>query len=466
MPVHRSHLVVMVVIVVIVVTSRNMQVGAQDMGNCEDGQQLWTDCLPTWALTPDGTMGRFTFVSQDNITIPAEDIDQVNQDLALVVGDLLQVVEEERNCAVLDTEWRAGVMNFFAQRGLNPASPNCISRYSLTHKIGQRYEALQDLSSNYFAKWGQPWAGFFDSRTIWPLGPWRFDFQAETQVCNIHTLTLASVDGEWSVVSSLTNMEPNLALEDTKRMYLMSLLRIDISDISNPRFLNETVQIRTPQADPNNRSGPGAGTLRLDIWGGKAGLATVTDQAPLQNPLVDMLLKQDNQNAELFQETLLPSNIAILAMPMVINLVPSHTVKLKTWSAIFLFILATDIVTTLPFLIKGVELITQARSASAGLVAYHVGNWGESQHLQLWLGSCGIAKSPVPGIVFLVVGFFMLALGMFLEVVTHKRTEVVDFAKSVHKGRRTSRRKSTETNDTDLEFARDDNTALHLESTI
>lgn len=123
-----------------------------------------------------------------------------------------------------------------------------------------------------------------------------------------------------------------------------------------------------------------------------------------------------NQNAiDLASDAVTISNIAILALPMVMSLIPlAMLADMQGW-AMLCYVIFTDVFSTLPLLIKGIELIMAGRS-TADVVMFHLGNTSFSQ-MEIFAVECsGESKFMLLGIVFVIVSLAVLILGVCLEV--------------------------------------------------
>lgn len=110
------------------------------------------------------------------------------------------------------------------------------------------------------------------------------------------------------------------------------------------------------------------------------------------------------------------SNIAILALPMLMNIIPVSFVADLNGLGMFVYVLVTDVFTTLPFLIKGVELIRSSRPNSKVVMAHSAGT-DSLGTFQVWASQCrGRDYFRVTGIIFVLVALTALVLGLALEI--------------------------------------------------
>eukprot|EP00180_Rhodochaete_pulchella_P001780 Plantae.Rhodophyta-Rhodochaete_pulchella.ctg2673.p1 GENE.Plantae.Rhodophyta-Rhodochaete_pulchella.ctg2673~~Plantae.Rhodophyta-Rhodochaete_pulchella.ctg2673.p1 ORF type:complete len:471 (+),score=64.95 Plantae.Rhodophyta-Rhodochaete_pulchella.ctg2673:473-1885(+) len=406
-----------------------------------DEEDWYKTCLPPWAA------GRYKVITNDTIGFPENQVPDTAALVDTVAVPFFREIlgDKQPPCNLRDSDWVDGVQFNFNVRTFGEVSLSCLSSFEIPNDVSSKVAAIRTINERAVAQLS-PYIGELDldGEEAHPIGLWRFpDF--DSQQCELERLTLYNVDGRWGLWVGATNAPANDTRPDGRRMYLNFIVVMDVANGDYTTTLkNENVvfQIATAENDEGEgNSGPlGIGTLASASWAGIPGLSSVSDMPPATNPAIIAMLSRNHQDAEVAAETLLPSNVAILALPMVMNLVPSSALKLKSWRAIIVYVLVTDFATTIPFMIKGIELIVQATKKSSTAIGYHTGEVGSSQHLEIWAGSCSLAQSTGPGIAFLLVGTLVLLTGIATEVLTHKRDEVTTVTRSMSMRLRRRRR--------------------------
>lgn len=115
-------------------------------------------------------------------------------------------------------------------------------------------------------------------------------------------------------------------------------------------------------------------------------------------------------------DALTVSNIAILALPLAMNLVPVAFVADLTTAGLVIYIIFTDILSTIPFLAKGVELVLLGRPRGNFATAFFAGNESLAQ-IEVWSALCqSEPKFRNVGIAFIVTALVSMITGVLLEV--------------------------------------------------
>mmetsp|Transcript_8091 Transcript_8091/g.19229 ORF Transcript_8091/g.19229 Transcript_8091/m.19229 type:complete len:474 (-) Transcript_8091:68-1489(-) len=380
--------------------------------SCEE----FVDCIPGWAD------GHFAVASNDTISFEEEAKKTLSEDLTTAIADIVEL-SRTPECDISNSQWKAAVENFFGLRQWGSISSSCLSEHETGDDFSARFEAAKRVQASFVGQLKSYAEKEFESSESYPVGDWQWNFEQEGQICQAEKLSVIFADGSWAVQAATTNGPATENRPNKARLYLNTMIPFEVREDKNLALVEGSFPVRIATV--------GSGTIVRAAWSGQAGLSSVDNQPPLQNPGISKMLQRNDQDAELASETLLASNILILAVPLVLVLVPSSTLKLTSWKSIFVYILMTDFITTLPFLVRGVELVLQATKRSSIALAWHTGNIGEAEHMDIWFTSCSLEQSPLPGILFLVIGIVVLLAGLVVEVLTHKREEVYKASRNI-----------------------------------
>ncbi|CAN8074650.1 unnamed protein product [Agarophyton chilense] len=232
------------------------------------------------------------------------------------------------------------------------------------------------------------------------LSAWNF-FQ-DAQHCRLENAMAYRVNSTLYVHTAVTNHPVH--------HYVPDLQRAILSEFVDRRF--QTLKMVHPRwSDSQNEL---ASTI-VQQSEGRAEFASVRMSAEQNTALADAL-KHNHVIIDLARDAIVPSNIAILALPMIMTLVPVAFVGELSTLATLLYVVLTDLLSTIPFVIKGFELYNSARINRNEMVAYHVGT-KENGKIELWVARCtGSDGFQRVGIGFLVFALCTTALGLLLEV--------------------------------------------------
>lgn len=155
-------------------------------------------------------------------------------------------------------------------------------------------------------------------------------------------------------------------------------------------------------------------TTLVAMWGG-GGVAVEVQKfddglSPLGQAYRNNLVRVD-----LASDSVTISNVAILALPMAMALVPVAFIADLNMMGMFAYTLVTDVFSTVPFLIKGIELVQSSRPNSKVFSGQYAGN-DSFGALQVWTAECaGQGEFRVMGIAFMVTALSVLVMGVSME---------------------------------------------------
>lgn len=229
----------------------------------------------------------------------------------------------------------------------------------------------------------------------------------------------ASGRGQWYLKVGVTNEPETLFLPFLQRQYVLEHIRASVTG-SRPVFerpANTSAFInRLP------RGAKEAVTTSVGLYGGKPTPSQF--YAIPEDEIVsyrDAYLKME-KDVDVSAESMLPSNIVILAMPIVLNFLPVALISGVGTLGVLLYVLVTDILTALPLAIKGFELLATASkvhvSANSFLLGHPVLGDAISEH---WIARCQTNdRFRINGIIFLCCALFAIVLGISLELIAAK----------------------------------------------
>lgn len=385
----------------------------------------------------------FVLAADQNVSMTSSP--EVNQALGAILPEVFSRVAQP-NCDFRDENWIGGVVKGISDRGLGDIDWTCPSTFEFDVDSSIVFPAYRTLALET-ARTVSPFAKeAFGTEEVFPLTGFVFNYPFDGQVCQLEALTLLHVQGRWALQNAGTNAPIQESQADYRRQYL---------SIINTLILNGSSVTMEGVNIPLTIRGE-TGNMEHSKWAGTAGLS-------LANPSYDngqttaSLRERNSRSVDALRDTLLPSNIAILALPMAGNLVPSSALRLTTWKSLVFFIILTDFLTTLPFIIKGVELVVQARKVAATTLVFHMGRPGDVQYVDVFSQSCSLQTSSfAAGWVFISFGVGLLLLGTCLDIGTHKRDSVKRMKRRLSSRLRKSQSMSALQEELDLECRSDD----------
>ena len=168
-------------------------------------------------------------------------------------------------------------------------------------------------------------------------------------------------------------------------------------------------------------NGSTQGTAVIEYWGGKESWVYYFNKELNEHLALKSVIDSSTVAKELVQDSGAASNIAILMLPALLSLVPLGLFQDFGLVAGILYAIATDVISVLPILIKGFELLITGNSTFYSMISKIYGVFEEDElgWAQTWTAKCTIQPHiRIKGIVFVTIGFSSMFIGIFLELLT------------------------------------------------
>lgn len=265
--------------------------------------------------------------------------------------------------------------------------------------------------------------------------PYEFDYVTETTSCRVNYAGGVRVHGKWYMLSTITSKLAAMNVPFPERQTIAEYHHI-LPNKSLDNSLNMAMPIRPEDGDDSPHVLENHTTTLLIAGGGSSQPSdfgrVFIDDIPALNDALDIL----DLSVQQANDALTPSSIAILILPLVLNLVPSVLLMPLSGSVTMLvYILITDVVTVIPLTIKGIELVVignhKAYSVSGRITSPVNGTLGAAAGAQIWGARCQAKKDLITvGTVFVCLACFSLVIGIALEWVSReyvlRKTELLN----------------------------------------
>lgn len=233
-----------------------------------------------------------------------------------------------------------------------------------------------------------------------------WDLTRNSQRCLVSNAFFMHKNGVTYFRSFLNNLPPGVWGGTYGRQSIVEFIRQDMNTSvrsihrrngNEDQFENSTTIL--VKRDGRSRNGDNPGFVVFDDPSSPVGRVYRLNQVPI----------------DLASDAVTVSNIAILALPMVMNIVPlAILADVQGW-AMLCYVIFTDVFSTLPLLIKGVELINAGRSMT-DVVMFRVGN-SSLNIMEIFGVECsGEPRFRSLGIIFVVISSMAIIIGICLEV--------------------------------------------------
>lgn len=333
-----------------------------------------------------------------------------------------------RTCNFEEKGWVNTVRTHFGIRGWAEPDLRCITelhgvlvekKQPPLHSVDTLFDTIRNRA--------QALNSFAQDITDVVLGNWTNGFAIYeqpygrlAQQCILNNIGAVRVNGKWHIITTFTNAPKEQTLRDFQRQYLMEYITIgEDGNLARP------LQMRLPERpeEGEERVTFDNATTLLSSWGGKPttsffGILEIEDNLAI----IDALDATDPyvQQAE---DAVAPSNISILVLPLLLNLVPISLLAEVSSVFMFIYVLLSDVLTVIPLAIKGGELLFIGRKKERAVVLRLSGSLNgtlsETAAAELWAAECGANDNvEVVGIIFLTLSLTFLVIGIVAEFVS------------------------------------------------
>lgn len=233
--------------------------------------------------------------------------------------------------------------------------------------------------------------------------------------CTVRSVVGVRVRGRWGVHAKLTNDVVDVPLAEGSRQYLHELLSADGRG-----------QIRALTVNAWREGGAGMenATTTLSLGGGRPPASEFLMTEAEGTPALQSVLGAHRKQRSLAQETVFSSNVAILVLPMVMTLVPISSIDYVEMPLVVLYAIFTDVFSTLPLLVKGLELLALPDDGGCESWVHGVEETDPlgTVIVETWCAGCKARTAfRAYGKAFVASALFFMILGVTMEWVVRRR---------------------------------------------
>lgn len=168
------------------------------------------------------------------------------------------------------------------------------------------------------------------------------------------------------------------------------------------------------------------GTFNVEVWAGKPGTHIFITERTQDNRGIIGALEKSALRTELVAESRLASSIAILFLPSTLALFPVSLFQEVSLSTSFVYSLATDILSIVPVVSKGIELIFFGLSKQWAIYSRFYGGADpdSSAFVIHWISYCSMKRLVlIQGVLYVILGLGLMIIGISLELIASKKLE-------------------------------------------
>ncbi len=232
------------------------------------------------------------------------------------------------------------------------------------------------------------------------------------------------IRGKWAVMVSLTQFPVFVDRGDRRRQYIVEYLTSENGVAGN--IIVKLPKMIAVDQDKRNVEIVANTTTTWENWLGRPGSSIFRGRTPPgENPAIAEALSAKADWREQVEDSRAASNISILTLSCLFTLIPLASIADVSMLALFVYTIATDIVSCIPLSIKGIELLQANRRHDTTVVWAFGGLQFSEKHslvVESWSASCE-TKSDVryAGVGLLLFALVMMVVGVILEIYASSR---------------------------------------------
>lgn len=325
-------------------------------------------------------------------------------------------------CNLEDGQWAVSAQQQIALRGYTEKPVvSCVTDFieSDDNEETRQYEHIYEIAriirdnAPRIAKAANTNFSNPDAIFDWP-------YNTKTEDCTINVLGAYRIQRDWLLNIGITN--------EKKENYTAEFSRHYINEgIGRDGKVGRMKLFKRPDNDAKNQTHvliEGATTMMVS-HNGIAAPAVIKPIPFEENLAVRRALDKADLYSQQVTDATSPSSIAILVLPLFLNLIPIALLADVSTRSTFLYALLSDVLTVIPLSIKGIELISIGSATFIGSVvrisSTSDGSESEAAAAEMYGALCVPKKDVLPtGIVFLTVSLVFLVAGLIGELVAKK----------------------------------------------
>ena len=253
------------------------------------------------------------------------------------------------------------------------------------------------------------------------ISQYEMDGPSGMRTCKVFKLFTIRNGMEWNLDAAFTNYDSEEELPNFERWYGGELIEFKGSEVHKSRRRSLKSCTLSGKENPIKN-----GTFGTEVWEGRPSSHVFITERTEDNKGIQKALDVSNLRAELVVESRLASSIAVLFLPSVLALFPVSLFQEVSLATGFVYSLATDILSIVPVVIKGIELIYFGSKKQWAIYTRFYGGADLDQPASAihWISYCAMKPQIlVQGIMYLIVGLSLMGVGIALEFLAARRLQ-------------------------------------------
>jgi len=292
----------------------------------------------------------------------------------------------------------------------------------LIDDIEQLKEEGELVSEAIANAYGLDWKGYVNDK--FPVEDRRI---VQIRKCTAYRALGIRVNGTWSLAVSIYQHPYNFNAGKWKRVWITEFVTKNGTELSQHKIHHPTCE-KLPENETSTLVSYSTGTavkergvslVKWDHYG--RSIEHISEHSG-----IEVALEESARHRELLQDSSAASNIAILVLPGLLTLFPIGLFQDANIRTTIAFSIATDVISVLPIMIKGCEMIHYGRKKYFGnQIRFHGSpDPDKIAIVQFFPAKCEFdSRIVIFGIVLLCIGLILMFLGLSLEYLSLKKVE-------------------------------------------
>lgn len=261
--------------------------------------------------------------------------------------------------------------------------------------------------------------------------------------CRVYQVAGLRKGDNWHIINAVTNQPVDLNVPLYQRQTVSELIHAHQNgSLSSLRFAAKNINSESGEEDTDKKQKMvWNATTTINSGYGAKSLSMFKSMFFANAP--SLLSAKDNSDLwiQQAQDALTPSSLAILILPLTLNLIPIAVIAQVRTTVLYIYLVISDILTVIPLAIKGWELMHIAdqtfQDSAIRITSADDGSRAPSAVMQLWVTECRPGRYVyISGIIFITIASVFLVFGVTLEFVAKalvsKRKLMRSMASSEH----------------------------------
>lgn len=323
--------------------------------------------------------------------------------------DLRRKESDGSECTLRGQKWIEASAHYWENRRIVSVDQSCATRKEHTTKsevskafsLMRRAAAVVQAAGKKIVKSDSGIAALWGKGDAYAFA--NIQYQHNQQQCELDYIAALKKKSKWYIVAAVTSRDVRFFGRTRNR-----ILEYVHEGFGNPL----TPLLENKRANKTQR-------FTTEFVGAKGG-PEISHLASFMrfenNQALSAALEANDLKVEQANDALTKSNVAILALPLMLSFIPVAMIADVSDAASFFYVLLTDVFSAVPFVIKGIELVQTGTTHIRKVETWLVGDTIGDETAETWAVECSPQDNfRVIGVAVILIGLAVIAIGIAIE---------------------------------------------------